>query len=336
MKRHRPDFPCGLCLFVAIIVLTGCASVEPGTPVARHGDEIVIAGRMFRTGTPVVLWTDPGGYDAYRVERRFVPLGEAGWEHSKDQLDSPNRFGLREAGLSEAELERVRGGGWDLPLLRKQLDQLVIHYDACGLSRECFRVLHDQRGLSAHFLIDIDGTIYQTLDVKERAWHAGPANTRSVGVEIANVGAYDLGSDDPTLDRWYARDADGRTRITIPDELGDGGVRTPRFVGRPARDEPILGTVQGRELRQYDLTGEQYDALIRLTAALHRALPGIALEVPRDADGRVIQHTLPRDRLEAFRGLVGHHHWSEAKVDPGPAFDWDRVLDGAQALLGGH
>ena len=40
-----------------------------------------------------------------------------------------------------------------------------------------------------HFLLDLDGTIYQTLDLKERALHVGASNTRSVGVEIANLGA---------------------------------------------------------------------------------------------------------------------------------------------------
>ena len=33
--------------------------------------------------------------------------------------------------------------------------------------------------------------------------------------------------------QWYKKDADGRVRITIPERLGTGGVRTPNFVGRP-------------------------------------------------------------------------------------------------------
>ena len=39
-------------------------------------------------------------------------------------------------------------------------------------------------------MLDLDGTIYQTLDLKERAWHATTSNSRSVGIEIANIGAY--------------------------------------------------------------------------------------------------------------------------------------------------
>src|ERR1041385_3139945 len=97
---------------------------------------------------------------------------------------------MRTNGLTAEEIERVRGGGWDLPLLQKVVDQFVIHFDVCGVSRECFNVLHDHRDLSVHFMLDIDGTLYQTLDLKERAWHATTSNNRSIGIEIANMGAY--------------------------------------------------------------------------------------------------------------------------------------------------
>src|SRR5690606_27046607 len=132
----------------------------------------------------------------YRVERRFAPFAESSWEASRDELDTPNRYGLRHRGdWPDAVLQRIRGGGWDLPLLQQVVDQVVIHYDGSGTSRRCFETLHDRRGLSAHFLLDVDGTIHQTLDLKERAWHAGVANDRSIGIEIANVGAHPPGDD---------------------------------------------------------------------------------------------------------------------------------------------
>ena len=68
---------------------------------------------------------------------------------------------------------RVRGG-WDIPLLQRVVDQFVIHYDVAGTSRNCFEVLQDKRGLSVHFMLDLDGTIYQSLDLKE-----GPGMPRS-------------------------------------------------------------------------------------------------------------------------------------------------------------
>jgi N-acetyl-anhydromuramyl-L-alanine amidase AmpD len=320
----------------ALLGLYGCASNTPrvGDELKRRGDEIVVAGRYFHTGAPVVLWTDPGGYDAYRTERRFSKWEDASWEattrSSKDGPNSPNRLGLRAGVLTNEEIELVRGGGWPLELLQEKVDQFVIHYDVCGTSRQCFKVLHDLRGLSVQFMLDIDGTIYQTMDVKERAWHATRSNTRSVGIEIANMGAYKSLA---PIQEWYSRDETGRTRITIPARFGDGGVRTPGFIGRPVRDEPVKGVIQGTEYLQYDLTPQQYDSLIKLTAALCTALPKIQCDYPRDSEGRLIPHVLTDEEWENFQGLIGHFHVQKEKQDPGPAFQWDYVVTEARKLM---
>jgi N-acetyl-anhydromuramyl-L-alanine amidase AmpD len=321
------------CLWLA---LSGCRTApHPGTFAARRGDEIVVAGQHVHTGTPVVLWTDPGGYDAYRVERRFSPYDESAWETSKflvKSLDTPNRYNLRRAGLTDAQVEQVRGGGWDLPLLQQVVDQFVLHYDVAGTSRQCFKVLHDQRGLSVHFLLDVDGTIYQTLDLKERAWHATTSNTRSIGIEIANVGAYGQ-ADAAPLREWYRRDGDGGTRLVIPERLGTGGIRHSNTVLRPARPDPVRGEVQGQTLYQHDFTPEQYAALARLTAALCRVFPKIRCEYPRDGSGNLVVRKLPEDELSRFQGVLGHFHIQTNKTDPGPAFQWDEVMAGARRWL---
>lgn len=316
---------------LACFVLVGCASTRPGERLARRGDEIVVCGQLFHTGAPVVLWTDPGGYDAYRVERRFAPLEQSDWRSSSGVLGTPNRYGMRNVPLTPDERERIRGGGWDLELLQRHVDQFVIHYDVAGTSRSCFRILHDVRGLSVHFMLDIDGTIYQTLDVKERAWHATVSNDRSVGIEIANIGAYPAGKDQ-VLKQWYAEDERGRTVIMLPAHLGDGGVRTPGFVGVPARPGPIEGTVQGSTYRMQDLTPEQYQSLTRLTATLCTVLPRIRCDYPRE-DGSLIRGKLPDRDLAEYAGVLGHYHLQANKVDPGPAFDWDKVITGARRLM---
>jgi len=310
-------------LLVFVSIFLGACTAKPGSPAARTGDEIVIAGHFFHTGAPVVLWLDEGGYDAYRVERRFVPKDAMNWEQSKEKIATPQRYGIRAAGLSEAEFERVRGGGWSLPDLRERIDQFVLHYDVCGTSRECFRVLHDARGLSVHFLLDIDGTIYQTMDVKERAWHATIANDRSVGIEIANMGAYAAVAGSP-LEKWYGDDGSGRTRITLPAIRGDGGVRTPDFVGYPER--LVTGDVGGRTLTMYDFTPEQYESLEKLTEALCAALPKIRRDYPRSEGGELLNRTLTPEEFRNFSGVLGHYHIQENKADPGPALQWDRVV----------
>ena len=323
---------------LAVFSLTGCkTSSRLGSFLHRTGDEIVVAGQFVHTGTPVVLWMDPGGYDAYRVERRFSPLAKSGWDDSQTEvreLTSPNRYGLRKDDLSAQELERVRGGGWDLPTLQKIVDQIVIHFDAGGTSRQCFKVLQDQRDLSVHFMLDLDGTIYQTLDLKERAWHATTSNTRSVGIEIANIGAYAVKGKNP-LAEWYAADSEGKTRITIPARFGDGGIRTQGFVGRPARPEAVRGVIQGEELVQYDFTPQQYRALVNLTAALCKVLPKIKCDYPKDDHGKLIPAKLTDDQLKIYQGVLGHFHVQTNKVDPGPAFNWDYVVSGAKRLLHG-
>lgn len=320
------------------MLASGCRTAsKPGTVAHRSGDEIVVAGQFVHTGTRIVLWMDPGGYDAYRVERRFSPLDKSDWEDSQAEvreLTSPNRYNLRRNGLTPDELERVRGGGWDLPTLQKVVDQFVIHFDACGTSRQCFNVLQDHRDLSVHFMLDLDGTIYQTLDLKERAWHATSSNSRSVGIEIANIGAYSTQGKNP-LAEWYAAGPDGKTWLTLPKRFGDGGLRTASFIGHPARSEPVKGVIQGQELVQYDFTPEQYRALVNLTAALCRVLPKIKCDYPKDEHGRLVTEKLPDPLLKEYQGVLGHFHIQTDKVDPGPAFNWDYVIEGARRTLHG-
>ncbi len=328
-----------LCLFaltLGSLVLTSCRTIRPGTPAPRTGDEIVVAGQFIHTGTRVVTWMEPGGYDAYRVERRFSPYAESSWEKTPEavkKLGTPNRYSVRQNSLTPEEIERVRGGGWDLPKLQRVVDQFVVHYDVCGISKVCFNVLHDHRGLSVHFMLDLDGTIYQTLDLKERARHATTSNDRSVGIEIANMGAYPPG-DTKVLDEWYHRDPAGRPYIKIPERLGDPMIYTKNFTGRPARAEPVRGTIQHTDLVQYDLTPEQYAALTKLTAALCRVFPKIVCDYPRGADRKLVTQKLPDEALRAYGGVLGHYHIQTNKTDPGPAFDWDRLIGGARRELG--
>jgi N-acetyl-anhydromuramyl-L-alanine amidase AmpD len=320
-----------------LLVSAGCRTApKPGAAAPHRGDEIVAAGQFFHTGTRVVLWMEPGGYDAYRVERRFGSYTNASWEASQranPNLTTPNRYGLRgEKLLTATDLERVRGGGWDLPLLQDIVDQFVLHYDGSGTSRQCFTVLQDQRNLSVHFLLDLDGTVYQTLDLKERAWHATTSNTRSVGIEIANVGAYPPNRD-ALLHQWYRSNDCAGVRIVLPERLGNAGLRTPGFVARPTRPEPVRGVVQGQELVQYDFTPEQYRALVQLTATLCKVFPKIKCDYPRNTAGALVTHKLADDQLDGYGGVLGHFHIQTNKVDPGPAFQWARVIDGTRQLL---
>jgi N-acetyl-anhydromuramyl-L-alanine amidase AmpD len=83
---------------------------------------------------------------------------------------------------------------------------------------------------------------------------------------------------------------------------------------------------------QPDFTDAQYATLAALAAALARELPRIALDAPRDADGRVRTDALSDAEEAAFGGILGHFHLQTDKRDPGPAFDWERLLAAARSL----
>ena len=323
--------------FASLGLLIGLAAeaAEVGEKLERMGDEIVVCGELFHTTAPVVLWMDAEGYDAYRVERRFSPLEKADWEPTKEEvkLDTPNRYGIRKDTLTPEQLEKVRGGGWDLPLLKEVVDQFVMHYDVCGTSQRCFQVLHDGRGLSVHFMLDIDGTIYQTLDLKERAWHATVSNSRSIGVEIASIGAYPADQKDAVFQKWYYTDENGVVELAPQRNVGRLGLRDKPFIGQPARPELIEGTIQGTKLYQYDFTPQQYDSLIKLTATLCKIFPKIKCDYPKDKEGNLIPQVLSEKEWQDFHGVLGHYHVQLNKIDPGPAFDWEKVIGGAQALI---
>ena len=291
---------------IATVIVGGCVGAmmrsTPGpAPEPRESptDQIIADGRRVSIGTRVVTWQEPGGLSGYSI---------AGGE--KPSYDA------RPVGFA--------------------IDQFVVHFDATGTARRCFDVLR-ARKLSVHFLLDLDGTIYQTLDTRERAWHATKANARSIGIEIANLGSVPLRDSDDPFSGWYRPDpnhAAGRTSLTVPETLGglESQLTRPTQL-RPAREGMIVGTINGVTQRQYDFTPQQYRALCHLLAALCETYPEIQVDAPRDAGGAVLMRTLRADEFDAFRGILGHYHVQANKSDPGPAFQWEAVLQQTRRLI---
>jgi N-acetyl-anhydromuramyl-L-alanine amidase AmpD len=313
-------------LFVAVasavcVAATSCGGgsrPRPQPPPFEPRTEIVVCGERFEVGTPVVLWDDPVGFDAYQERCRFsdqVLPGEPGVPPEANA--TPLRYGQR------------KGKSDTLDDLQERVRLVVIHYDAVGSSERCFRALHDNRGLSSHFLLDLDGTVYQTLDLRERAFHAKDVNDESVGIEIANIGVM---STPKLLEAWYGEDETGQIRNLFPEYARLGVQRRRDVVLRPARQDLVTGTIQGRKWVQYDFTNEQYEALPRLLAGLARVFPRVHLEAPRDKRGRVPLAAVTDAVSSRHEGLIGHFHLDEKKFDPGPGFDWERVITEARRI----
>lgn len=80
----------------------------------------------------------------------------------------------------------------DLPV-----SMLVLHYTGMESAQAAIDRLRDPEAkVSAHYLVDEDGTILRLVDERHRAWHAGRShwrgitdvNSASIGIEIVNPG----------------------------------------------------------------------------------------------------------------------------------------------------
>ncbi len=78
-----------------------------------------------------------------------------------------------------------------------RIDMLVLHYTGMESGEAALRRLCDARAqVSAHYLVEEDGTLFQCVPESRRGWHAGVSswkgrgdlNSCSIGVEIVNPG----------------------------------------------------------------------------------------------------------------------------------------------------
>ena len=161
----------------------------------------------------------------------------------------------------------------------------INHWDVCLSARSCQSVL-DKRGISVHFLIDNDGTIYQTMDMQHAAWHAGKerANRASLGVEISN--AYY-----PKYQKTYVKRGHGE-RPVIDGAWVHGG-----------QLDPFLGFYP-----------KQITALKALWEAVHEAT-GIPLETPLNQFDKTSTRYVQEVVYGKFSGYVSHYHVSKKKID---------------------
>ncbi|WP_439599197.1 N-acetylmuramoyl-L-alanine amidase [Falsiroseomonas sp.] len=156
---------------------------------------------------------------------------------------------------------------------------LVMHYTAGGSALNSVRAIRD-RGLSAHFFVDRDGAIIQTVPCNRLAYHAGPSHWRghdglnscAIGIEIANLG---------WLDR---KEAGGWTRGGLTRVL-------------PEAEVVVAAHKNGGRSMGWEAYPEaQLKAVAALTEAIRKAYPSI-------------QEVVGHDDISPGR-----------KQDPGPAF----------------
>ncbi len=193
----------------------------------------------------------------------------------------------------------------EIDQLGQAITQIALHHDVTSKALDTFNVLCT-RGLSTHFVVNYDGALYQFMDCYHVAWATGDNNNMSIAIDMNNPVFPELKNDDPA-----------------------SGLR-----------DIYQGKINGSVKTMLGYTDAQYDTLIALIKALITPIsypgdsdPWTPLPVvadncfpPISETGEVINRLL-KDSIH-FKGMLGHYHCSANKWDPGPAFDWMRVLSG--------
>lgn len=116
---------------------------------------------------------------------------------------------------------------------------VVLHHTTNDTAAQALRTLTDPvREVSAHYLVGRDGRIYQLVDERRRAWHAGQSrwgsdadlNSSSIGIELDNNGREPF--PDEQIDALLRLLGDLQSRYKIPTEniLGHADVAPGRKV----------------------------------------------------------------------------------------------------------
>ena len=254
--------------------------------------KIWIAGQGFDVDAKVVRWDEGPRYNAHAttcINTDKCTDGKPFGDKAKNR--AVNRFRFRPA------LQRYREGV-SVAAAQAVIRQFVLHLDGCKDAEMCFHVLHNERGLSCHFILDNNGTLYQTLDLAYMAFHAAGFNANSIGVEMCNRG------DVKKSPNYYAPRGMKRTTTTV--------------------------RVHGHVYECYNFTPEQTDTMRALAKALQYALPNLPLEYPQDTPGHQSWSELPNARQ--FSGYLGHYHTTRRKWDPGP-FDFKEFCEKGRGSL---
>jgi N-acetyl-anhydromuramyl-L-alanine amidase AmpD len=235
-------------------------------------------------------------------------LDDPSWDFRRLVHADPNRQYVYQRKTAD---RKKMASTWDE--IKEAVDMVVIHSDITYTSRSCFNVLR-ARGFSTHFMVDWDGTIYQSVDAGSRAVHAAcdfitDVNNRSIGIDMN------------CFQSNFINRSDASPTGPMIDQFAKPG-------GKRRLSEVI--EINGSPWKSWGFTDPQYVALIKLLQVLVARFD-IAKTAPVTETGEIVWQVPDDDTCgEAGKsiGIWGHLHLKATKADPGPGFDWKRVLAG--------
>lgn len=216
-------------------------------------------------------------------------------------------------GQSDLDYVRVKplsGDGSYFTHSKPHKDQIVLHYTIGYLKGDIATLTTPDVNVSVPFVIGRNGIIYNLFFSGYWAYHLGPGtiggnakrSKATIGIEISNIGP--LKKHGNRLSTTYA---DTDIYCTADD--------TSTYSGEPYRRFEYYAT----------FTDAQYRSLVPLLRYLTARydIPSNFLPAPE----RFETHR----RVISFKGIVSHVNYrSSGKEDIGPAFEWDRVIQGTK------
>ncbi|MEA1938281.1 MAG: N-acetylmuramoyl-L-alanine amidase [Pseudomonadota bacterium] len=125
--------------------------------------------------------------------------------------------------------------------LLSAVDLIVLHFTETDTTSRALDILTDgdhDHPVSAHYLIDRDGLLYQLVDEDKRAWHAGLSywagetenNSRSIGIELVNDGRQDYPNAQMRMLIGLCRDLKSRHPIPPWGVVGHSDIASSRKI----------------------------------------------------------------------------------------------------------
>jgi N-acetylmuramoyl-L-alanine amidase len=190
-------------------------------------------------------------------------------------------------------------------------NQIVLHCTEGNIHGDLTQLMRDGNHVSVPFVIARDGSIYRLFGSSGWAFHIGPnpiqehtaASQKSIAIELSNYGPLKVKGNDLINgnDDVYCSLDDDAAYIKLDTPFGNDGDKYRYFAA---------------------FTDEQYDALIVLLRYLTAAFG-----IPRAFLPESVRF-LPTSQAATFKGIVTHVNYRKDKVDIGPAFNWNRVMNG--------
>ena len=133
-------------------------------------------------------------------------------------------------------------GNWSLRPVGIPIDTIILHDTGGKTAESALRWFENSTAkVSAHYVVDLDGTVYRPVQEEDKAWHAGTSslwgeidlNPRSIGIEIV---------DDNNADQYPPRQMSSVVDLTC-----DITVRRHIWINRIVGHEHVGGDVGHEE-----------------------------------------------------------------------------------------